>query len=86
MSDQIIQLNQEPIHTELKDLVKNSVEETLNALSQHAVSALDGAFRRKHQCRIIIIKERRIVPPTGRYQTVHLPSRQRQVLRSLDGR
>lgn len=31
MSDNIIQLNQDLIHTELKDLVKNSVEETLNA-------------------------------------------------------
>ena len=29
MSDNIIQLNQELIHTELKDLVKNSVEETM---------------------------------------------------------
>ena len=32
MSDNIIQLNQDLIHTELKDLVKNSVEETLNAM------------------------------------------------------
>ena len=28
MSDNIIQLNQELIHNELKDLVRNSVEET----------------------------------------------------------
>ena len=32
MSNNIIQLNQELIHIELKDLVKNSVEETLNTL------------------------------------------------------
>ena len=32
MSGNIIQLNQDLIHTELKDLVKNSVEETLNAM------------------------------------------------------
>ena len=31
MSDNIVQLNTELIHNELKDLVKNSVEETLNA-------------------------------------------------------
>ena len=32
MSDNIVQLNAELIHSELRDLVKNSVEETLNAL------------------------------------------------------
>ena len=32
MSDNIITLNQEVIHTELKDLVRNSVEEALNSL------------------------------------------------------
>lgn len=32
MPDNIVQLNTELIHNELKDLVKNSVEETLNAL------------------------------------------------------
>ena len=32
MPDNIIQINKELIHTELKDLVKNSVEETLNAM------------------------------------------------------
>lgn len=32
MSDNIIQLNEEIIKTELKDLVRSSVEETLNAL------------------------------------------------------
>ncbi len=32
MSDNIITLNKEVIHTELKDLVRNSVEETLNSL------------------------------------------------------
>ncbi len=32
MSDNIIQLNEEIIKTELKDLVRSSVEETLKAL------------------------------------------------------
>lgn len=32
MSDSIIHLKQELIHTELKDLVRNSVEEKLNVL------------------------------------------------------
>ena len=32
MSDNIIQVNQELIHTELKDLVRTSVEEALNAM------------------------------------------------------
>ena len=32
MSDNIIQVNQEIIHTELKDLVRASVEEALNAM------------------------------------------------------
>ena len=37
MSDNIIQLNQEIIHNELKDLVRNSVEETLNALLEQVL-------------------------------------------------
>ena len=32
MSDKIIQLNEDLIKNDLKDLVRNSVEETLNAL------------------------------------------------------
>lgn len=32
MSDNIVQLNTELFHSELKDLVRNPVEETLNAL------------------------------------------------------
>lgn len=43
MSDNMIQLNQELIHTELKDLVRNSVEETLNALLDHEVKVLVNA-------------------------------------------
>ena len=40
MSDNIIQLNEQVIKTELKDLVKQSVEETLNSLlDQEAASA-----------------------------------------------
>lgn len=43
MSNNIIQLNQELIHNELKDLVKNSVEETLNALLDHEAENLVNA-------------------------------------------
>lgn len=43
MSDNIIQLNQELIHSELKDLVSNSVEETLNALLDHEADVLVNA-------------------------------------------
>lgn len=43
MSDNIIQLNQELIHNELKDLVRNSVEETLNALLDHETEQLVNA-------------------------------------------
>ena len=43
MSDNIIQLNQELIHNELKDLVRNSVEETLNALLDHKADELVNA-------------------------------------------
>ena len=32
MSENIVQLNEQVIHTELKDLVKKSIEETLNAM------------------------------------------------------
>ena len=35
MSDNILQLNEAAIKGELKDLVKSSVEETLNALLEH---------------------------------------------------
>lgn len=40
MSDNIIQLNQELIHNELKNIVRNSVEETLNALLDHEAEEL----------------------------------------------
>ena len=45
MSDNIIKLNQELIHTELKDLVKNSVEETLNAMLNAEADRLVNAER-----------------------------------------
>lgn len=45
MSNNIIQLNQELIHNELKDLVKNSVEETLNALLDQEAESLVNAQR-----------------------------------------
>ena len=45
MSDNIIQLNEAAIKGELKDLVKNSVEETLNALLDHEADELVNAER-----------------------------------------
>ena len=45
MSDNIITLNKELIHTELKDLVKNSVEETLNAMLDAEAERLVNAER-----------------------------------------
>lgn len=45
MSNNILQLNQELIHNELKDLVKNSVEETLNAMLDAEADKLVGAER-----------------------------------------
>lgn len=45
MSDNIVTLNQEVIHTELKDLVRNSVEETLNSLLDAEADRLVNAER-----------------------------------------
>ncbi len=45
MSDNIITLNSELIHTELKDLVRNSVEETLNSLLDAEADRLVNAER-----------------------------------------
>ena len=43
MSDNIIQLNEQVIKTELKDLVKQSVEETLNSLLDQEAEELTHA-------------------------------------------
>lgn len=40
MSDNIIQLNEDLIKNNLKDLVRSSVEETLNALLDHEADEL----------------------------------------------
>ena len=45
MSDNIIQLNEELIKTELKDLVRSSVEETLNALLDKEADELVNAAK-----------------------------------------
>ena len=45
MSENIIQLNQDLIHNELKDLVKTSVEETLNAMLDAEADKLVNADR-----------------------------------------
>jgi transposase-like protein len=47
MSGQIIQLNEQAIKTELKDLVRQSVEETLNALLDKEAEELIGAGKYK---------------------------------------
>ena len=45
MSDNIISLNQDLIHNELKNLVKNSIEETLNAMLDAEADKLVNAER-----------------------------------------
>ncbi len=45
MSENIVQLNQEVIHTEIKKLVKDSVEETLNAMLDAEADRLVNADR-----------------------------------------
>ena len=45
MSDNIIQLNEQVIKTELKDLVKQSVEETLNTLLEQEAMELTNASK-----------------------------------------
>ena len=53
MSDNIIQLNEAAIKSELKDLVKSSVEETLNALLEHEADELVNAERYEPKSRVI---------------------------------
>ena len=43
MSEKIIQLNEDLIKNNLKDLVRNSVEETLNALLDHEANSTSAA-------------------------------------------
>ena len=45
MSNDIIQIDEALIHSELKDLVKNSVEETLNAMLDAEADKLVNAER-----------------------------------------
>ena len=45
MSDNIIQLNEDLIKHDLKDLVRSSVEETLNALLDHEADELVNASK-----------------------------------------
>ena len=48
MSDNIIQLNEQVIKTELKDLVKQRIEETLNSLLDQEAEELtnDATYQR----------------------------------------
>ena len=50
MSDNIIQLNETLIKDHLKNLVRNSVEETLNALLDHEANELVKAARYERSC------------------------------------
>jgi putative transposase len=45
MSEKIVQLNEEIIKSELKELVRNSVEETLNGLLDQEAAQLTGAAK-----------------------------------------
>jgi putative transposase len=45
MSEKIVQLNEEIIKSELKELVRNSVEETLNGLLEQEAAQLTGAAK-----------------------------------------
>lgn len=62
MSDNIIQLNEAAIKGELKDLVRNSVEETLNALLDHEADELVNAERYERKPSII-----------GTFKFYHIP-------------
>ena len=55
MSDNIIQVNQEIIHTELKDLVRTSVEETLNAMLDAEADSAERCSLCKNRCRFAVI-------------------------------
>ena len=45
MSEKIVQLNEEVIKSELKELVRSSVEETLNGLLEQEAQQLTGAAK-----------------------------------------
>ena len=45
MSEKIVQLNEGAIKEELRDLVRNSVEETLNGLLDQEAEQLTGAAK-----------------------------------------
>lgn len=66
MSDNIIQVNQEIIHTELKDLVRTSVEEALNAM-------LDAEADRLSSMPIVMLGMRNVKPTDLVTMTVPLP-------------
>ena len=59
-SNNIIQLNQEIIHNELKDLVRSSVEETLNSLLDKEAEELVNAqkYERSNDRQVLFCKNR----------------------------
>ena len=66
MSDNIIQVNQEIIHTELKALVRTSVEEALNAM-------LDAEADRLSSMPIVMLGMRNVKPTDLVTMTIPLP-------------
>ena len=66
MSDNIIQVNREIIHTELKDLVRTSVEEALNAM-------LDAEADRLSSMPIVMLGMKNVKPTDLVTMTVPLP-------------
>ena len=57
MSGNIIQLNEQFIHNELKTIVKNSVEETLNALLDAEADKLVQASKQEKVIAPVITKD-----------------------------
>ena len=66
MSDNIIQVNQEIIHTELTDLMRSSVEEALNAM-------LDAEADRLSSMPIVMLGMKNVKPTDLVTMTVPLP-------------
>ena len=60
MSDPIVQLNEEAVKSEIKDLVRNSVEETLNELLNKEAQESKDAARKKAKDVVEQLKEMKL--------------------------
>ena len=76
MSEKIVQLNEEVIKGQLKELVRGSVEETLNELLEQEAERLTQAARyERNECALTFVKSRSkryvacsdVVRPKGLY-------------------